>query len=157
LMGGKYDFWAWDVEKSYNNNSTRFVYGVGAAMEYIGEQTGLPGLLYLNIDVWNTWMYPVWADLRKFDLWIARYFFSRNPEGNPKPPANMRQDWRIWQYDDKGGGNRGKEYGAGSFGLDLNVYNGDSIDLMLWAGKTVAPTYQICPLDGTRCTGKETA
>jgi GH25 family lysozyme M1 (1,4-beta-N-acetylmuramidase) len=139
-----YDFWAWDVEKGYNSQSSSFVWGVVRAMEYLTEQTGKPGLLYVNPDTWNTWLIPVQSDLRKYDLWVAQYLLGRVAT-NPKLPTTMRADWRFWQYDDKGGGNKGREYGVLSYGLDLDVFNGSIEELRAWA---IPAPARICPTCG---------
>jgi GH25 family lysozyme M1 (1,4-beta-N-acetylmuramidase) len=145
LMDGKFDFWAWDVEKSFNTSS--IIYGVVPAMNYIKQVTGKPGLLYLNPDMWRTWYLPIQKDLLQFDIWLAHYQWIRNPEAAPTyfnipGCSNMRRDWKFWQYDDKGMGGRGKEFGVGSLGLDLNVFNGTKEEMLAWL-KITPP--RICP------------
>jgi GH25 family lysozyme M1 (1,4-beta-N-acetylmuramidase) len=139
-----YDFWAWDVEKAYNVNSDSFIYGVPRALEYLAKHSGKPGVIYTGPSVWVEWLSPVQAELRKFDLWTANYWWNR-VASNPKILSTMRPDWRFWQYDDKGGGNQGKLYGVGSYGLDLNTYNGTVEQLHAWA-KPVPP--KLCPTCG---------
>ncbi len=147
LMAGKYDFWAWDVEKSYNGQS--IINNVVTAMEYLLQQTGKPGLLYTNPDMWGTWFAPIQKDLLKYELWVAHYWWIPNPEGTPNyfkvnGASTMRRDWRIWQYDPNGQGGRGREYGVGSAGLDLNVYNGSLEDMMKWLHPLPLPPLE-CP------------
>lgn len=141
LADDQYDFLAWDVEKGYNTNSTSYIYGVLRALEYLTKQSGKRVLLYCSPDTWGTWLQPIQADLLKYDLWVAHYWTIRPDPTKKQPVPNywtvrgasaMRRDWRFWQYDDKGGGNKGKDYGAGSYGLDLNIYNGTVDDLRSW-------------------------
>jgi GH25 family lysozyme M1 (1,4-beta-N-acetylmuramidase) len=151
LMDDKYDFWAWDVEKAYNSDG--IVKGVVPAMEYLLDKTGKPGLLYTNPDMWGTWYKSIQAQLLKYDLWIAHYWWIPNPEKEPNywtvgGASTMRRDWRFWQYDMKGMGNRGKEFGVGSYGLDLNVFNGTVDDLWKWARPGQPPAPRICPTCG---------
>jgi GH25 family lysozyme M1 (1,4-beta-N-acetylmuramidase) len=153
-MNGKYDFWAWDPEKDYNGQS--LVDGVVPALEYLLKYSGRKGLLYTNPDMWGTWFLPIQQDLLVYDLWVAHYWWTPDPEGIPnyfKVPGgeNMRRDWRFWQYDRNGQNGRGKEYGVGSFGLDLDVFNGTIQDLRAWIGITAPPipTHPaICPTCG---------
>jgi GH25 family lysozyme M1 (1,4-beta-N-acetylmuramidase) len=154
LMNDEYDFWAWDVEKGYNAESSSFIYGVLRAMEYLKKETGNPGLYYSSPNTWGTWMKPIQQDLLQYDLWIAHYWWVRaNPASNPnywtvKGAENMRKDWRFWQYDDKGGGNRGREFGVNSFGLDLDLFNGTVEELWQWALKEESGTPKLCPTCG---------
>jgi GH25 family lysozyme M1 (1,4-beta-N-acetylmuramidase) len=158
LADGKYDFLAWDVEKGYNTNSTSFIYGVLYALEYLTKEAGKRVLLYVNPDTWATWLQPIQRDLMAFPLWVSHYWTIRaDPAKDPRPnywtvrgAANMPRDWRIWQYDDKGGGSRGKDYGAGSFGLDLNLYNGTVDEMKAWLNVPPDPKLDriACPYCG---------
>jgi GH25 family lysozyme M1 (1,4-beta-N-acetylmuramidase) len=49
----------------------------------------------------------------------------------------MRQDWRFWQYSD-----RGKGFGCSGSSVDLNVYNGTVEDLQTWIANS---HWKICP------------
>ena len=139
-----YDFWAWDVEKAFNAPSNSFVYGALRAMEYLAKESGKPGLIYTGPSVWFEWLTPIQADLRKYDLWTANYWWNRSMT-NPQILSTMRQDWRFWQYTDKACTDNGKLFGVGSYGLDLNCFNGDVAALHAWA-KPVAP--KLCPTCG---------
>lgn len=148
LMDGKYDFWAWDVEKRGNTYSESFVQGVIPAIRYIYAQTKKPGLLYLNPDIWGTWynyagiqdniVELITASDIKIGLWVAYYKDIRKPDENPEywkvnsGTTNMPREWIFWQYDDKGMGNKGKEFGVQSYSLDLNVFNGTLAQLTEW-------------------------
>lgn len=139
-----YDFWAWDVEKAYNTNSNSFIYGVLRALEYLTRESGKPGVIYTGPSVWVEWLGPIQKELREYDLWNAQYWWNR-VASNPKLPSTMRQDWRFWQYSEKGLNNRGKEFGVGSYGLDLNVFNGTVDDLWKWA---IPKPPKLCPQCG---------
>lgn len=161
LMAGKYDFWAWDVENKGNSYSADFIRGVVPALEYIYTQTKKPGLLYLNPDIWGTWY--KYAEIQedivrtitrsdmKIGLWVAYYKDIRRPDEDPEywkvnnGSANMPRNWKFWQYDDKGMGNRGKEFGVQSYGLDLNVFNGTMTQLVEWAKPLVVTPPPIEP------------
>ena len=124
-LSEKYDFLAWDVEKSYNVGSSLFIGGIVPAMTYLAEVSKKPVLTYCNPDMWNTWFVPIQKDLLKFDLWFARYWFIRS-NVNPAVPSNMRQDWKFWQWNDRG--------------VDENVFCGTADELRAWAKPgTVTP------------------
>ncbi len=68
-----------------------------------------------------------------YPLWIAHYFTTMNP-GITKPsiPAPW-SSWTFWQYTATG---NGPAFGAESKGIDLNLFNGDLIDLQALIDKT---------------------
>ena len=149
LMNDKYDFWAWDAEKKDNINTTAYISGVIPALEYISITTKKPGLIYTNPDMWGTWFAPIQNDLintlnrtdLNIDLWVSHYWLpesARTPEGTANyfyvnGASNMPKDWKFWQYDNNGDGGRGKEFGVGSLGLDLDTFNGTVEELTAWA------------------------
>lgn len=149
LADGKFDIVAPDFEKSYNGQS--LVNQVLPALEYCVKYSGKKVVLYTNPDMWSSWLWPIQSELMKYELWIAHYWFRPNPEGVANyytipGAANMRKDWRIWQYDSQGQGGRGQEYGVGAKGLDLNVYNGSPAEMVAWAKNTTPPVPQPVPL-----------
>jgi GH25 family lysozyme M1 (1,4-beta-N-acetylmuramidase) len=144
-----YDFWALDVEKISNysglpilNKPARgFVEMVPLALAYLIKYSSRPGLIYTGMGVWD-WLFPVASELAKYDLWIAQWYNARDPEGMPnyyRKAPTMRPDWRFWQYDNNGQGGRGLEYGVGSAGLDLDVFNGTVEQLTAWAKPAPVP------------------
>lgn len=154
-----YDFWSLDVEKALNfSGATMFnkpypgyIESVPLALEYLTKYSGKPGLLYSGPGMWMDWLKPIWSEILPYDLWVAHYQYTRNPEAvanyyTIRGAETMRRDWRFWQYDDKGYGNRGKEFGVQSFGLDLNVFNGTVDDLKDWVYPVSLP--KICPTCG---------
>ena len=155
-----YNFWALDVEKVGNYNGLSvlnkpypgFVENVPLAMEYLTAHTSIPGLFYTGYGMMD-WLKPVWSDLVGYELWVAHYWYTPNPEGKanyftiPYPTGNaLRKDWRFWQYDCNGQGGRGREYGVQSAGLDLNVYNGSVADMKAWVFQPAKP--KLCPTCG---------
>jgi GH25 family lysozyme M1 (1,4-beta-N-acetylmuramidase) len=148
LMNGRYDFWAWDIEKNFNTNVPEYVNGIVPALEYIYHVTKKPGLLYINPDTWGTWLKPVQDDIVnilnrtdiKIGLWVAHYWYIPNPEGTPNyfehGGGNMPRNWKFWQYDADQKVNVGKAYGVGSTFLDLNVFNGTKEELIKWVNPT---------------------
>lgn len=152
LMAGKYNVFAWDVEKSYNTNSGIFINGILPAIEYIAKTTKKAGLFYMNPDIWGTWYKPIQEQIINFlartdiniGLWIAHYWYTPDPNAQPNywtvsGAENMPRNWKIWQYDCNGQGGLGHQYGVGSAGLDLNVFNGTVDDLHKWVGNVPQP------------------
>jgi hypothetical protein len=133
-----HQFFAWDVEKMYNYPSTAWLDGIEQAMDYIIEQTKIPGMIYTGPDVWDTWLVPVRARLVRFELWQAQYWFTRALT-QPGMAKTQREDWRFWQYDDRAMWGRGYEFGFGSKGGDLDVFNGTVAQLQAWANSTPLP------------------
>jgi GH25 family lysozyme M1 (1,4-beta-N-acetylmuramidase) len=157
-----YDFLALDVEKKYNCKGLAalqipmdgYVDGILPTMEYLTKYSGgRKVLLYTNPDTWGTWLRPYWKDLVKYDLWVARYQRTPNPEAVAdyyllnSGAATMRRDWKFWQYDPNGQGGQGKAYGVGSLGLDLNVFNGTVDDLREWLKMPIKEPLK-CPYCG---------
>jgi GH25 family lysozyme M1 (1,4-beta-N-acetylmuramidase) len=130
LEGGKYDFLALDVEKLYNSPSSAFVNGVSQSMTYLADQSKKPVVLYINPDIWNTWLYPVQSQLLKYDIWLAQYWFIR-AASNPSVPKTLTQGWKFWQWNDRP--------------YDQDVFNGTVADLTAWAHPVA---YKVCPTCG---------
>jgi hypothetical protein len=137
LMDGKYDFWAWDVEKTNNTNTPEFINGIIPALEYLSGVTKKPGLYYFNPDMWNTWLKPIQNDIIqllartdiKIGMWVAHYWNHPNPEGIPNyftisGCANMPRNWTIWQYAADSLSPYGHAYGTDAVSIDTNVFNG---------------------------------
>jgi GH25 family lysozyme M1 (1,4-beta-N-acetylmuramidase) len=130
LADGKYDFLALDVEKLYNVASSAFVDGVAQTMDYLKTYGYKPVVLYVNPDIWNTWLYPVQKDLVKYDIWLAQYWFIR-AASNPSVPKTLTQGWKFWQWNDRP--------------YDQDVFNGTLDDLQMWAHPVA---YKVCPTCG---------
>jgi GH25 family lysozyme M1 (1,4-beta-N-acetylmuramidase) len=154
-----YHFWALDVEKAGNYTGLPilnkpypgFVETVPLALEYLKKYSDLPGLIYTGAGMMD-WLLPIITEVNKYDLWVAHYWNKPNPDGianyyTIRGADKMRRDWKFWQYDANGQGGRGREYGVGSLGLDLNVFNGSIADLVAWAKPKPAPVLA-CPACG---------
>lgn len=76
--------------------------------------------------------------MRDYPLWVADYsWWSNNVTKAPYYfPSNIWDDWKIWQYSDKGDG---ATYGVQSASVDLNWYQGDYADLLDWLEQEPAP------------------
>ena len=78
------------------------------------------------------------------DLWIANWETATygNPvTGSGSPPISPWSAWKFWQYDSPNG--LGSQYGAQSTDIDLDVFNGDDIDVLkanFVVGATAIPT-----------------
>ena len=110
----------------------------------VNEQLGVDPIIYTGPSYWREFGSQ---DLswERYPLWIANY--GRKAPDVPLPWGS--NEWTFWQKTDKGDG---LKYGAESLQIDMNWYNGTREELFAWAGDNyVAPTYQICPLDETRC------
>jgi uncharacterized protein YraI len=149
LMNGQYDFWAWDVEKTFNANTTAFINGIIPALEYNYNVTKKPGLLYMNPDMWTSWLQPIQNDilalLARTDVrigsWIAHYRTNPNPEAEStywkiSGCGNMPRNWTFLQYAADSTSPLGHEYGVGSKSIDLDVFNGDVDKLSAWVKQT---------------------
>ena len=153
-----YDFWSLDVEKGLNYKglpilnkpADGYIESVPLALEYLTKYAGKPGLLYTGPGMWMDWLKPIWSEALRYDLWVAHYWNTPNPEGTAnyytiRGAETMRRDWKFWQYTDKACTNNGKLFGASSYGLDLDVFNGTVDDLRAW----VKPTPVVrCPTCG---------
>jgi GH25 family lysozyme M1 (1,4-beta-N-acetylmuramidase) len=152
-----YDFYALDIEKQGNYSGLAalnkpypgYIESIPLALEYLKANTDKPGLLYTGAGTWMDWLKPIVSDLVLYDLWVAHYWWKPNPEGIPnyftiKGAETMRRDWRFWQYTDKACTNNGQAFGVGSYGLDLDVFNGDLDDLNAWVHPIPAKRCPTC-------------
>ena len=115
----------------------------------IGSKTGKSPIIYTGPSFWASLIgstKATWA--KEYKVWMANYYKTTSrPELNfpvrgipdivqnatsmPSLPAPFEK-WTFWQFTDKGDG----EYYGGNYdvrvnktGLDLNVYNGELVDL----------------------------
>ena len=95
--------------------------------ETVEERLGKFPLIYTSPYYWKEYgSADEWWNLH--DLWIANY----NVEKPFVPPP--WDAWTFWQWTDKGDG---KLFGAESYGLDMNWFNGSLDALMAYAGASV--------------------
>lgn len=88
---------------------------------------GYSPMVYTSPDFWRNYGEEdeYWT---QFPLWLAHYI-----NGEPDVPAPWKE-WTFWQYTNNA---QGKEYGAESFHIDLNHFNGSIEDLYDFAGRKV--------------------
>lgn len=98
---------------------------------------GIWPMIYTRAALWNS---STLADnlYSSLELWIARYTPKPSPWGNPGDKDYLKprdwDRWRLWQFSADGNG-RGGEFGAKSDSIDLNYFNGDENDFLLWTGQ----------------------
>ncbi|GEM_PF-385561 len=71
---------------------------------------------------------PLWA--KKYPLWLANYLFNMHEGSLPIQPAGW-QNWKIWQYTDKG------QVPGIDGSVDLNYFRGTLDDLYAFVGGKV--------------------
>lgn len=147
ITNGRFDFYAVDYEKLYNNLSMRTIAEVYEMVKFIKAATGKRCLLYFSPDVWNIAIKPYKYDnwVNSTDVWIAQYPWTMVMDGtaqfkSPYLPTGLKK-WDFWQY---GGGDvnftagrkAGAMYGGGLQGIDLNYFNGELAQLQEWVKNT---------------------
>jgi len=131
-----YHFSALDVEIYFNKKSEGFWWGAKRFIDKVADETGKKVLLYTNPTVYKTWLLPYGDWMKDYPLWIAQYWYVTNPNKNPGMYKMKRTAWKFYQYTDKG---KGSDYGVMSGGVDLNVFNGDLLELNAWLDIDGAP------------------
>lgn len=102
-------------------------------------------MIYTRAELWNR--STLGDDLIKtLDLWIARYTSKALPWGNPGDSEKVKPrdwtTWRLWQFSADGNG-KGGQFGAKSDSIDLDHFNGDEIDFLLWSGQMPAQLVKV--------------
>ena len=97
------------------------------ACNIIEERLNKFAIIYTSPYYWREYgSEDEWWNLH--DLWIANYEVIK-----PYVPAPWDK-WTFWQWTDKG---NGKLFGAESYGLDMNWFNGSFDALIAYAGATL--------------------
>lgn len=114
-------------------------------LEIVEEKTGRTPIVYTSPGYMMNFDRTKSGFLSRYPLWIAHYI-QRNYPTIP----HQWDDWMIWQYSDRGhypyyiyqdpNSGYGKEYGVGSYGLDMNWYKGTLSDLHNYVGLEEKPT-----------------
>jgi GH25 family lysozyme M1 (1,4-beta-N-acetylmuramidase) len=89
--------------------------------------------LYSSAGFWDVNVKPGKIDYRGRTLWVAHY--HRDPN-KVLPAPKVPQDWpywTLWQLSADGNG-FGKEFGAQSYSIDIDVFNGDGDAFTKWFG-----------------------
>ena len=137
-------FWL-DYEPYYNNLNRKSAEDAGLWIEKVEAATKLRTGLYTSPSVFRDRLKPYVEWPKTADLWIARYWFTPQPNGDPDLAwwKLGRTDWDFWQYTDSGdpkkyGTFAGKddygEYKVPTKGCDLNVFKSDYAALLDWLG-----------------------
>ncbi len=102
---------------------------IKSCLDTIEQILGVRPMIYTGVAVWNELGGAPWAN--DYPLWIANYpldangdqytAFDQAEDEVPHLPADF-SDWDLWQFSTKGDG---KSNGAESFGLDMNLVNGE--------------------------------
>lgn len=119
-----------------------------AVVEFVKEinhRTATWPMIYTRAALWNA--STVSDEVFGFtELWIARYTAKTYPWGNPGDKAELKprdwDTWRIWQFSADGNG-RGGEFGARSDSIDLNYFNGDEGEFLIWSGQAVSELVKV--------------
>jgi lysozyme len=105
-------------------------------LEHSPKLGGDKAALYTSASFWNLNVQSGRINYRNRTLWVANYH-SDPTQVLPKPllPRDWPY-WTLWQLSaDRNG--LGKEFGAQSYSIDLDVFNGDKAEFTAWFG--VAP------------------
>jgi hypothetical protein len=111
----------WVTAKDNVDDDGRFTENAQQWMDYVRQESGKPLLIYTNEDLYRKWM-------NKWPLWIAQWR-GTGPEATPDLSRIAAEDWKIWQYAVK---EKGREYGASSKEIDLDVFNGTLEEMRQW-------------------------
>lgn len=144
----KYDhhFYALDVEKINNTLNDSFFADMFRIFNYWVEQVPSKKIvLYSNWDLFKNFIYPrilalyggiglKWLlDTVVVDgSWYAQYWNTPSVDKDPSLPSWMTT-WRIWQITDKAlYPLTGADWGMGSLGGDIDVFNGTPDEMCVW-------------------------
>lgn len=134
-----FDFLAVDYEHTNNKLDAAGEMGLRAFYQRLLELTDKPVLLYCTeyilrdcLLVFNSF----WLDV---PLWVARWGTGLDPLVDDPLFLHLGNDWKMWQYSDKG---KGGDYGVESERVDLDVLkklfdNGGSDMKKPWTSKTI--------------------
>lgn len=110
-------------------------------LDYVADKTGRLPIVYTAQWFTNYFKTEHISWMNKYPLWIANYSswannVAKQPVSYPKMEFEDRawDDWTIWQFSADGNG-RGNEFGVDAGNIDLNYFQGDYEDLLVWLGK----------------------
>lgn len=90
------------------------------------QRPGKKVLLYCGAYTYRDFLQH-WTDFSDVDLMIARYPWLPVVVDKDLPNLlGVRTAWTIWQYSEKW---KGADYGVGSTNVDLDVFNGNVMDM----------------------------
>ena len=128
---------ALDIERNdLKLNPKTFTNRLIEAIGYLENSPQLHGekvALYSSSGFWNANVQAGRINYEQRTLWVAHY--HQNPKLTLPAPLLPRDwpYWTLWQLsaDDNG---LGKEFGAQSYSIDLDVFNGDQAGFTAWFG-----------------------
>jgi hypothetical protein len=148
-----------DFEDNNVNTWNDMLWRAQVWLEIVEEETGQLPIVYTSPGYMMNFDRTKSGFLSRYPLWVAHYI----QRSYPTVPYQW-DDWMIWQYSDRGhypyyiyqdpNGGYGKDYGAGSYGLDMNWYKGTLEDLKDYVGieEEPAPIPQEEPIGYIRAT-----
>jgi GH25 family lysozyme M1 (1,4-beta-N-acetylmuramidase) len=130
---------ALDVEPFNNTLDNRFFQDSYRIIQYLKESISTPTkvMLYTNKSTFENYLYRYWVnyfgrqgeeEALTIPLWYAQYWTLWSVDKEPSMPK-QRATWDIWQITEAA---NSAEWGAGSAGVDLNVYNGTPAQMAAW-------------------------
>jgi len=121
----------------HTQNAIKFLKIVDAKLQSSGSKQRYCGI-YSN-SYWNEFIYHSQIpNLKERWVWQAQYF-NNWPMPKPTMKLNGMASTSFWQFTDEGSnphnkGGNGKQWGVGSFGLDMNAYLGSAKEFELKFG-----------------------
>jgi GH25 family lysozyme M1 (1,4-beta-N-acetylmuramidase) len=128
---------ALDVERNDEKlPPVSFTARLNESIDYLEQSPILKGgkvAFYSAAAFWNANVQAEKISYLQRTLWVANY--HRGPSKAPQAPVlpNGWPDWTIRQLSADQNG-LGKEYGAQSYSIDVNVFHGNAIDFKRWFG-----------------------
>lgn len=157
-FASKYDhhFYADDLEKINNVLNDSFAADMYRIIHHWKEQAPAKKIiLYSNKDLFETFIFPrikalygglglTWL-IENVNIWYAQYWNTPSVDKDPALPTWMKT-WRIWQITDKAlYPLAGADWGMGSKGGDIDVYNGTPDEMRAWLGLASQPAPEPVP------------
>lgn len=124
-----FHFYILDLEVIPQDGSTDFLADAEQWLKYVKEQ--VQGQVILETGSFYLEKFGAAGEwMKDWPLLVLHYPNTPDRNGNPSLPEGFR-DWNIWNYTDKG---NGAEFGVGTDGIYLAVYNGTSAEMGQWLG-----------------------
>lgn len=131
-----------DFEDNNVNSWSDMLWRAQTWLEIVEKETGEIPFVYTSPGYMMNFDRIKSGFLSRYPLWIAHYI----QRDYPTVPYQW-EDWTIWQYSDKGhypyyiyldpNAGYGKDYGSGSYGLDMNWFKGTEAELDKFLGKNI--------------------
>ena len=115
IKGHDFDFFAVDMERTNNQPDKAFALGAIKFLKKVEEVLGIPGLIYTNQSIYQSYLRPHSAEYDDLPLWIAS--FANTPS---MPVTRDADDWDIWQYSETGAASKWGFQGNSAGHIDLD-------------------------------------